>query len=358
MNAGEARAVATRWLAANRHRWPELKAAHFVGGITSMDPSEPFPQSRDVDVHLVLGAGSPLLQQVGPIPNIIEEEAGGLAIEAGPKALDEYASPETVLANPEIAHHLTVDSILYDPNGLLAGLQPEIRRQYALRKWVEARVNHERNGFEGILAMRTMAAAMYGPSSEVNLLGYSHTYLTAAFDVAALRSPKVGGRSIVRIGLSLLQARRADLFDRLLANLGLADWTPQRATRLVGEAAELFDIAVVSRKTPHPFQHKFHTHLRPYFVDSCLEMIAEGYHREAVGWATPFLLAAAEIIRTDGPDEARQPASQHLDGFLAELGMDTRESRDRRYAEMAALGNDIFALIGEIVRDNLSVVNT
>src|SRR5690606_14851936 len=98
------------------------------------------PGSKDLDIHLVLEAGSPLLQQMGPVPNIIDEEFKGLAIEAGPKPVNEYASAASVLANPEIAHHLTTDCILYDPAGLLTGLQPEVRRRYAEREWVEARV--------------------------------------------------------------------------------------------------------------------------------------------------------------------------------------------------------------------------
>jgi hypothetical protein len=355
MNAGEARAVAARWLEANRERWPELRAAHLVGGVTSMLDDEPFPASKDLDLHLVLDAGSPLLEQMGPIQNLIEEEFEGLAIEAGPKSIDDYSAAGVVLANPEIAHHLTTDCILYDPAGLLAGLQPEVRRRYADRKWVEARVNREREGFEAALAMRPMGAAMYGASAEANLLGYAHTYLTAAMDVANLRPPQIGGRSFARLRQSLARAERLDLYDRLLAILGLAGMSPERASRLVDEAAELFDVAVVSRKTPHPFQHKFHAHLRPYVVDACREMIAEGNHREAAGWATPFLLSAADIIGVDGPNEARERAAGLQRALLEDLGLATADALDRRYEAMAALGNDVFWLIGELVRDNPAV---
>jgi hypothetical protein len=321
-----------------------------------MADDAPFARHKDIDIHLILEAGSPLLQQEGPVPIIVEEEADGLAIEAGPKPVEQYASPEAVLANPEIAHHLTVDSILYDPDGLLSSLQHEVRKHYADRKWVEARVNHERDGFEGALAMRPMAAAMLGPSAEVNLLGYSHTFLSAALAVARLQAPNVGGRSFVRLRQHLTDAGRIDLYDRVLEILGLATFTTQQASRFVDEGAELFDIAVVSRKTPHFFQHKFHVHLRPYFVDSCREMIAEGYHREAAGWATPFLLASSDIIRVDGPDQVRSLAAERQKQLLEDFGMATSEALDQRFEQMAALGEEIFALAGEIVRDNRAVV--
>jgi hypothetical protein len=357
MNAGEAKAVASRWLESDRERWPELRAAHLVGGITTMADDAPFARHKDIDIHLILEAGSPLLRQMGPVPNLVEEVAEGLAIEAGPKPVDQYASPEAVLANPEIAHHLTVDSVLYDPAGLLAGLQPEVRRQYANRKWVEARVNHERDGFEGALALRAMAAAMLGPSAEINVLGYSHTFLSAVLAVAKLQAPQIGGRSFVRLGQHLTDAGRIDLYDRVLEILGLATFTPQRASRLVDEGAELFDIAVASRRSPHPFQHKFHAHLRPYFVESCREMIAEGHHRESAGWATPFLLAATDIIRVDGPDDMRSLAAERQNQLIEDLGMPDTDARDARYAQMTVLGEEIFALVGEIVRDNPAVVS-
>jgi hypothetical protein len=356
VNAGEARAVAGRWLESHREQWPELRAAHFVGGITSMADDEPFPHYKDIDIHMIFDAGSPLLVQRGPFPNIVEDVAEGLAIEAGLKSIHDYATAEAILANPEIAHHLMMDSVIFDPDGLLAQLQPEVRKQYASRKWVEARVNYERQGFAGALAMRPMAAGMLGASGQANVLGYSHTFLSAALCIARLQAPKIGGQGLVRMRENLAASGRLDLYEQVLGILGVADVTPDQARQLVAEGAELFDIAVPARKSPHPFQHKFHAHLRPYFVDSCVEMIEDGNHREAAVWATPFLLSAADIIKADGPEAVKTMAAERQQAWLTALGMETTEALDSRFEQMAQYGEEVFALVGETVRDNRAVV--
>jgi len=357
MNAGEVRRTAAEWVSANQHRWPGLVAAHLVGGITALPAEAQFPAHKDVDIHLVVAAGSPLLQQMGPMLNVVEEYVDGIAIEAGFKSAGDYASPEVVLANPEIAHHFLQDDIvLYDPDGMLAALLDVVRKDYARRKWVEARVNYERNGFEAALGLRPMAAGMYGESGQAIVLGYAHTYLVAALQVSQLRSPAIGGRSLVRLRGVLEEVGRLDLAERVLEVLGLVDFTPARARQIVADGAALFDIAVESRRTPHPFQHKFFPHLRRYFVDSCHEMIDEGYHREAAGWATPFVLTAADIIRVDGPESAQLLADSTRGALLGDLGMSDSEQLDSRFRHMESLGEEAFQLVGELIRDNRSII--
>src|SRR5215204_5479445 len=120
MNVGYVKKTVKRWVANNVDRWPGLRAAHLVGGITAKPDDADFPVYKDVDMHLVFDEGSPALRHEGPYPHLLEVSYQGLAIESGLKSVDLYRSPETVLANPEIAYHLTVDSVLYDPSRLLA----------------------------------------------------------------------------------------------------------------------------------------------------------------------------------------------------------------------------------------------
>jgi hypothetical protein len=186
-----------------------------------------------------------------------------------------------VLANPEIAHHLTGDVVLYDPDGLLRDLQPPVRRGYPRRRWVRARLDHEQRGQAGALEMLRLARASWGASAEVNLLGYSTTFATAALQVAALDPPRMGSRSLLRLGESLAAHDRGDLYEEILAVLGVATADRATAERLLAEAIEAFDLATTIQRPTEafgPFQHKLHRHLRPYFVDSCRSLLAEGFH--------------------------------------------------------------------------------
>ena len=49
--------------------------------------------------------------------------------------------------------------------------------------------------------------------------------------------------------------------------MGVADSTPERVAQNLVEGVETFDRAVKGKRTPFPFGHKMHPHLRPYFVD-------------------------------------------------------------------------------------------
>lgn len=127
MLAREARRRAQYWIAANLEHWPGLIAAHAVGGITTMEDDEPFSPTKDFDLRLIFEASSPMLQTPGSFMNMLEESFNGLTIDARICAVTDYASVEHMLGNPEIARQLTLDSILYDPSGLLGALQSGVR---------------------------------------------------------------------------------------------------------------------------------------------------------------------------------------------------------------------------------------
>jgi hypothetical protein len=154
----------------------------------------------------------------------------------------------------------------------------------------------------------------------------------------------------------LEEVGRLDLAERILDVLGLSAISPERARQMVDEGAVLFDIAVVSRRTPHPFQHKFFQHLRGYFVTTCHEMVDDGFHREAAGWATPFVLTAADIIRTDGPESARLLSESTRSLLLGDLGMSSSEQLDSRFLQMESVGEEVFQLVGKLIRDNRSII--
>lgn len=360
MNVRQAKQTAGEWVEANVGEWPGFRAAHLVGGITALPDGAPFPASKDVDLHLIFDEGSPALQPRGVFAEIIEVAYGGLPIEAGVKSVADYASPETVLANPEIAYHLTVDSVLVDAAGWLRGLQDSVRRDYRCRRWVLARLEHERNGLAGALGLLPMARDRWGAAGEWNILGYSTTFLAAALSVATLGPPRMGSRMFVHTGELLAEYGRVGLHEEALALLGVARATPERVEALLREGAEAFDLAVGVHRPPdsfRPFQHKLHPHLRPYFVDACRGMIDDGHHREALAWIAPFSLAAIDVILVDGPEEARPVFAARLGGLLREFGFDTAEAREAKLAQRACLEDRVFALVYDIVAAHPGIVD-
>jgi hypothetical protein len=355
VNVMETKNVARRWVEENAQEMPGFRAAHLVGGITAMDDRAPFPQSKDVDLHLIFEDGSPMLGQRGPLPNILEVSVDGLALEMGIKPVSDYATPEIVLANPELAFHFTVDSALYDPEGWLANLSREVMPRYADREWVDRRMEHEQRGFDGMLGLRPLANQLLGPSGELSMLGYGSTFLAGALSVAALRPPKIGGRVFVTVRGYLQELDRLDLHERLLAIYGLDRLSTPESQELLAETARFFDLMLVRKRAPHPFDHKLHPHLRPYLVDTCQQMIADGYPREAASWMLPYFLATTDVLKAEGTEQERRWTAQRQERFLSERRFDDPVMRDARFEELTQLAGEIFALCSGMIERNPAI---
>ena len=355
MNVANAKQIARAWIEENLPTWPGLRAAHLVGGITAMPDDAPFPPTKDVDIHLVFADDSPALKPGNSFQDLIEVAYDGILIEAGSKPFSDYVDAATVLANPEIAYHLTRDVALYDPSGHLAALADEVRAGYARREFVLARLEHERQGLNRAFALRQMVGAMNGPAAEWNILGYTNTFLTATMQVATLSPPKMGGRTLVNLRDQLASAGRLDLHERVLDNLGLACITVEDAERILAMAAEAFDLALDVKRTPHHFEHKLQRHLRPYFIDSCRGMIAEGYHREGTAWAGAFYAGCTDVILADAPEDLKIRYAAEQSAFIQAVGMDTQAARDARYAEVERLRDEIYALAMDLIARNPAI---
>jgi len=360
VNTRQAKETARTWVGANANAWPGLRAAHLVGGITSLLDEAPFPATKDVDVHLIFAGGSPALEASGPFPNILEVAYGGLAIEAGIKSDADYASPEAVLANPEIAYHLTVDSVLVDPRGWLQAMQEPVRRDYRRRKWVLARLKHERSGFARALVLLRETGATWGASGDVNILGYTTTFLAAALAVATLNPPRIGGRVLMHLRDLLAGQARLDLHEEILDLLGVRHGAPERVQQLLREGAEAFDLALELRQIPHPFipgEHKLHPHLRPYLVDASRDMIAEGSHREALPWIAALSLVTTDLILLAAPEAKRPKFAARRAALIRELGFDSEAARAAKVEGMTCLGERVFALADQMAAENPAISN-
>ncbi|MBE7555939.1 MAG: hypothetical protein HS126_33210 [Anaerolineales bacterium] len=355
MNARQAKQTVKEWVKANIESWPGIRGAHLVGGVTTMPDEATFPDYKDIDLHLIFEEGSPALQPADPFMNILEIPYKGLMLEGGLKSLREYQSVKVVLSNPEIAHHFTVDSLLYDPSGWLRHLQQQVKREFPRRQWVLARCEHERNGLKKALEMLPLARGIVG--GEVLTLGYTTTFISSLLSVATLQSPTTGSRVLIRLREILTRYDRLDLYERFLAILGVENMSPERVAQLLQEGIEAFDLAVQIRRTPHPAQHKLHPHLRPYFVNSCQRLLDEGYYGEAGHWLALFHLSSIGVIMVDGPDGEKPRFAERSRRFLKDLGMDTAAASAARFEQANGLYVEFFALARDIISRHPGIVD-
>lgn len=355
MNVKQVKGVVREWVNNHIESYPGLQGAHLVGGITTMPDDAPFPAHRDVDMHFIFDEGSSYLSQHGPFPNALETEHDGLMLEGGYKSISEYATANVVLANPEIAHHLTVNSILYDPNGLLEILQTQITRDYARRQWVMARLEFEHRGIQSVYQRRAMAAQMFGPKGQLQLLAHSFVYTTCALCVATLQPPTSGSRTFLKMQELLMEYDHQELYTAMLDLFNLRYVKIGTVQRLLDEGIEAFDLAAQVLKTPHFFQVKFRPHLKPYFVESCRHLLDEGHPQEAMLWLLPFYVSACQIIIVDGSAEDQAKFTERLDGYFLEVGFHSPEIAKLKWEKGKELHNDFFKLADEIAMQNQDI---
>lgn len=353
MNIQQVKENTGEWLMCNLPQYPGLCGAHFVGSINRMSDDAFFPAYNDVDFHLIFKEGSPALASHGPLGRILETEYKGLILEVGYKPLSDYQTPELVLANPEIAHHLTVDSLLYDPEGWLHDLQAPVRREYARRKWVLARVDFERKGLERWQEIRAFALAADNDGlTDFGLLGFHLTYLVALMCVATLQSPSSG---TARMRDILVEHDRLDLYDEAMDILGFNNFQVDQLEVLLQEGIEAFDLAVQVIRSPNPFQHKLHAHQRGYFVDKVRALIDTGRVEAAAGWLLAFSNSSIDVILADGPDEVKPKFAARKQAMRTLLGMNDAEVRNERYLRMLALDEQLFKLAEAMIQANPAI---
>jgi hypothetical protein len=187
------------------------------------------------------------------------------------------------------------------------------------------------------------------------MFGYASTFWAGAFSVAALRPPRIGGRVFVTVRTYLAELDRLDLHERLLALFGIDRISLPEAQELLAETAAFFDLMLVRKRAPHPFDHKLHAHMRPYFVDSCQRMIDDGFPRESVAWMLPYFLATTDVLKMEGNPRERRWASNRQEQFLNQRRFGTEAMRDARFDELIQLTGEMFELCSAMIEMNPAI---
>lgn len=344
MPAGQVIERVKEWVRMQAEQLPGFLGAHLMGGITSMAASDPFPLYRDVDLHMIM-------KDDADIPNENAEVLyKGLMIEAGFRRQMDYRTPEIILADPVIASHMAVHSILSDPTGLLSQLYEVVSREYARRKWVQARCEAEKGE-----ALSKLEIAVHIPDPDpvtaYKLLGYASTYVAAVVSLASLKAI-TGRRSFIQMRHILESLERADLYERLCSVIGLGQASREQAERYLQDGATAFDLAVKVKRSPHPFGHKMYAHLRPYLVGGSQEMMDEGYIREAVAWTMAFYGSSIQIIQADAPSQLTSTMQAKFGECMRQFGLDQAVPWEMRIEEAQAIFREVFLLSDEIVACN------
>jgi len=318
---GAARAAAVDWVSRHAGREPWFRGAYFSGSTVGRPDTAELPGTSDIDVMVVIA-------QAEPPPKPGKFLHLGALLEVSYLAGQRLASAEEVLASYHLAGSFRLDTIIADPTGELSRLQAKVSRHFAEEAWVRRRCEQARQGVEGRLAAID-ASAPWHDQVTAWLFGTGVTMHVVL--VAALRNPTVRLRYLAGRDV-LMEYGRTDLYAALLALLGCADLTAERAQEHLRGLAQTFDAAAAVARTPVAFSADITAAARPVAIDGSLELIRAGSPREAVFWIVATFARCHRILAADAPADLQHSLAPAFAAVLDDLGIASTDDLLRRAA--------------------------
>lgn len=344
MNAGQVIELAREWVEERGSQIPGFCGAHLMGGINRMPKDAPFLPFLDIDLNVV---SRDVKQE-----ETHDESYKGLILEYGVLPLEDYASPETILASPNLAANFVVPSVLVDPEGILNNLHRAVKRDYARRHWVQMRCQEEISRFT-----RNLNAALhFGTPIEQILFFTLGAGDLAGLPVVAELKPPTHRRGLILMKEVLDSKGRLDLFERVLGTLGYADLTRTEVESFLNECAAAFDKALEVKQTSFFFDFKVQPHIRPYFVQGAQQMIDDGYYREAMYWLMGWYAGSILVIMKDARPSDQQEFFQRFESVRTRCGYsgDGLQARIRQVKDLVA---ELSALTDSWIAQNPDIID-
>ena len=323
----EARSAAADWVMHEGRGYDGYVGAYFTGSTVALPEDVDLPLGSDVDINLI--TRSPINGlKLGKFEHL------GALLEVTYMPWQRISPAETVLSDYHLAGGFRLDTVIDDPTGDLRSLQRQVAPEFAREAWVLRRLeNVQRNirsGLQGI------DAAAPWPDQVTSWL-FPTGVTTHLLLVAALQNPTVRVRYL-RARRVLSEYGRLDSYPELLRVLGVHDISPERAEFHVHNLARSFDAAASAAVTPFFFSSDITQLARPIAIDSSLEMIGRGDHREAMFWIVATFARCHKILAIDAPDAARGDLAEGFAAVLADLGIaSTQDLLDRAQKTLAFL---------------------
>jgi hypothetical protein len=337
MKASVAKAIAKAWVHEVGIHRAGFRAVHLSGSLTRLPEDAEFPDFSDIDLYCVMEPGAEFPQR--------KLEYRGAMLETVSKPLEDYASPETVLADPFLAPVFTTDCILSDPENLLAPLLPVVRAEYIKKRWLVARYEGVRDGVKGLAASIKPATTLDGAFATV---GFTLRRLGILLAVAHLQVPTVR-RSLANATRLLQSHGKDDLSDEMLRVLGCQEFTEAQARSCLQECVALFDRAVEVLQPPAVMEFNLVPVARPYLVEGAEEMIHDGQHREAMLWAMIVLWAANLCLQKDAPPDERPHWQERAERCYAHFGLVSMDAAHQREREAQLLIEQVVSYTDGVV---------
>ena len=340
----DAKDAARQWVLEEASRDPRVDGAFFLGSISALPDDAVLPAGSDVDVRILLDQSD-----VAGLPHKHLFRGVVLDVAYAPRA--EVQSPETVLSTYYTAVHFLRPGIILDPTGHLRALQPIVAREYARRRWVRRRCAQAREQFLASLTRLDPTAPLH---DQVFAWLFALLMATHPILVADLRNPTVR-RCLAVLGEVLAAYGRPSLHERVLGILGSAAMDRGQVEILLAACAGAFDAAAAVRRTPFPYASNISAFARALAIGGTQEVIAAGFHREAVFWIAAIHNWSQTALYHDASAEVQARFTPVYERLLTALGVPSVAALGERMEHLRRLAPDLWRVTEEIVATNPAI---
>jgi hypothetical protein len=296
-------------------REPDFGGAFFSGSTVGMRADDPLPVTSDIDVLVVLGRDSPP-EKLGKFVY------NGVLLDVGYLSWSQLSDVVDVLSTYYLAGSFRTNTIIADPTGHLRSLYDEVAPRFAKRAWVRRRCDDAVARIEGRLGSIDANA----PLAEQVLTWLFGTGVSAhVILVAARRNPTVRRRYLAAREV-LIEHDLADFYPDLLDLLGCVHLTRKRVDYHVQALIRTFDTAVSVSRSKLFFSTDISPAARAIAIDGSQDLIAGGYHREAMFWIVATLARCHVILAADAPRAVRHELTGPFEAALGDLGVATPDA--------------------------------
>lgn len=344
MLVADAKAVARQWVEEERPSIQNFHGAYLAGSMTCLPDNASLPDASDIDIKVILD-----LPDVLADPRKLVYSGAILDVSYGP--VKDVASPEAILGSYFTAVHFAHPSILSDPTGRLSQIQAVVASDYPKREWVRRRCQHARQTLETTLTGWDTAGSM---KDAVSGWLFASVFLPPMVLVADLQNP-THRRGMANLLQVLTRYGHRELHERVLDAVGIAGMSQGDVERLFAACAEAYDAATTILQTPFMLASNIRSFARPIAIGGGQELIAEGFHREAMVWIAFIHTLCHTAFANDAPEDMRArfaPGYQHL---LTALGVSTLDQLAERKQMIGQLIPDLWSVVEEIIDANPAI---
>jgi len=320
----QARETARQWVLEEASGMPGFCGAYTAGSTNWLPGDADLTTTSDFDIMVVLSdpnqasrRGKFRYREILLDPSYLRD--------------DQLRSPDMVLGDYHLAPSLRTTNILLDPSGHLTALRTTVCCGYARRKWVRLRCANARDR-----VLRHLQSINYStplPDQAIACL-FGTAVTTHVLLVADLRNPTVRAR-YVAVRELLADYNYVEFHETLLELLGAARLSRGRVAQHLDTLTNIFEAATRAIKTPFPFGSDLTDIARPLAIDWGLELIARGYHREAMFWIAVTHSRCQKVLSSAHASmELSQKFSDSYQDLVGDLGIGSFAEVRRRCAEV------------------------